>query len=473
MTRARSSSVLQGYFHSQVWQGPASRTVAAQPRTNPPSPRPDLLPPVMRSASAQAKPERGSSEVWRFAPRPELLPGMGASRVGGLRVAQQRPGNQISTTQIPAGRLRLIGEGRPIEPAIRQTMERFFGADFSGVRIRVGPAAPAIGALAFTLGEEIHFAPGLYDPSSREGMALLGHELTHVVQQREGRVANPYGSGVAIVQDPELEAEADQMGQRVAGEVTQRTLAGTGPSNAHSAHRPFVARPSIQRATQRPTERLLGFGSRTSPQRRHNGAAAGAARTFATNRHARAVQRMWQPDSDSKDSPLTQEDRKKKKREARAEWNEWDDDKPGVLTNKEVDIALWARSKFRYYKYHIILPWNNEWEGKANCHGYTVTGNCPVFLIAWFPEFRDKLASLKEGDPRIAVYMKGKVVAHSGRFEGEKSTPSGRFEHGKLTHLLIGVGVIESFIDEGLMGYDRRFILPDEKEAFDNYCRVS
>ena len=36
------------------------------------------------------------------------------------------------------------------------------------------------------------------------------------MQQHDGRVANPYGQSVAIVQDPTLEAEADAMGRRIA-----------------------------------------------------------------------------------------------------------------------------------------------------------------------------------------------------------------------------------------------------------------
>ncbi|MCH9681502.1 MAG: DUF4157 domain-containing protein [Deltaproteobacteria bacterium] len=128
----------------------------------------------------------------------------------------------MTTTPVPAGQLRVIGEGRPLEPRIRETMENFFGADFSGVRVHEGPAAQAMGALAFTLGEELHFAPGLYDPGSREGVELLGHELAHVVQQRDGRVANPYGQGVAIVQDQALEAEADRLGQEVAERMWSR-----------------------------------------------------------------------------------------------------------------------------------------------------------------------------------------------------------------------------------------------------------
>jgi len=141
-------------------------------------------------------------------------------------VAQPRPSSQVSTIPIPPEQLRVIGHGRPLDDAIRRTMESFFQADFSGVRVHEGPAALAMGALAFTLGEELHFAPGLYDPESREGMELLGHELTHVVQQRDGRVANPYGQGIAIVQGPALEAEADRMGQEIADQLWSGLRAG-------------------------------------------------------------------------------------------------------------------------------------------------------------------------------------------------------------------------------------------------------
>lgn len=108
------------------------------------------------------------------------------------------------------------GTGRPLPEALQQKMESFFRASFGDVRVHVGPEAPAIGALAFTLGSDIYFAPGQYDPASPRGQQLLGHELAHVVQQRQGRVRNPFGAGIAVVQDPGLEAEADRLGQRAA-----------------------------------------------------------------------------------------------------------------------------------------------------------------------------------------------------------------------------------------------------------------
>jgi ribosomal protein S18 acetylase RimI-like enzyme len=104
--------------------------------------------------------------------------------------------------------------GQKLPAAVQQKMESFFGTDFSDVQVHSGPEASSIGALAFTQGSNIYFAPGQYNPNSHFGQALLAHELTHVVQQRSGRVRNPFGSGMAVVQDPILEAEAERMGRQ-------------------------------------------------------------------------------------------------------------------------------------------------------------------------------------------------------------------------------------------------------------------
>lgn len=76
------------------------------------------------------------------------------------------------------------GGGAALDPDVRRSMESAFGSDFSGVRVHTNSdAAPRIAATAFTVGNDIHFAPGAYQPASRSGQWLLGHELTHVVQQ--------------------------------------------------------------------------------------------------------------------------------------------------------------------------------------------------------------------------------------------------------------------------------------------------
>jgi len=67
-------------------------------------------------------------------------------------------------------------------------LENKFGAPFKGVRIHTDPEAAklcqSIQAQAFTHGYHIYFNQGKYQPHTTEGMRLLAHELTHVVQQK-------------------------------------------------------------------------------------------------------------------------------------------------------------------------------------------------------------------------------------------------------------------------------------------------
>lgn len=72
---------------------------------------------------------------------------------------------------------------------VRHEMENKFAADLSEVKVFVSHLPTLAGAQAFTTGSDIHFAPGAYDPYSENGLAALGHELAHVVQQAGGRVA--------------------------------------------------------------------------------------------------------------------------------------------------------------------------------------------------------------------------------------------------------------------------------------------
>ena len=104
------------------------------------------------------------------------------------------------------------GGGRGLPVAVQEKMEGAFGTDFSDVRVHEGARPREIGALAYTHGSDIHFAPGRFDPASSAGQELLGHELAHVIQQRAGAstVAR------AVVVDRGLEAEADEAGARAA-----------------------------------------------------------------------------------------------------------------------------------------------------------------------------------------------------------------------------------------------------------------
>ena len=123
--------------------------------------------------------------------------------------------------------------GQALPDPVRGKMERSFGADFSGVRVHEDGRAGALGAQAYAKGEDVHMAPGRYDPSSRSGQALIGHELSHVVQQREGRVAaDGQGKDAAVVVDAGLEAEADREGERAADGLSARGPSSAGASAA-------------------------------------------------------------------------------------------------------------------------------------------------------------------------------------------------------------------------------------------------
>lgn len=130
-----------------------------------------------------------------------------------LQAIQRKSASGVEAFQVP---LQPRSGGQPLPDQVRAKMETAFGMDFSDVRVHVGQEASSIGAIAYTWGTNIHFAPGQYNPHTIQGQKLLGHELWHVVQQKSGRVSNPFGSGVAVVQDHALEAEADRMGVKAA-----------------------------------------------------------------------------------------------------------------------------------------------------------------------------------------------------------------------------------------------------------------
>ncbi|MCC8170888.1 MAG: DUF4157 domain-containing protein [Parabacteroides sp.] len=101
---------------------------------------------------------------------------------------------------------------------IKQKMENSLGTDFSSVRVHPDSAkAPEVGALAYTQGTDIHFAPGQFKPDTTTGQQLLGHELAHVIQQEKGLVQPTTEiGGMAVNDDASLEHEADVLGNKAA-----------------------------------------------------------------------------------------------------------------------------------------------------------------------------------------------------------------------------------------------------------------
>jgi pimeloyl-ACP methyl ester carboxylesterase len=77
--------------------------------------------------------------------------------------------------------------GRPLDDETRAFMEPRFGHDFSRVGLhtnaRAAASAEAVNALAYTVGQDIVFGAGQYQPRTSEGRRLIAHELAHTVQQ--------------------------------------------------------------------------------------------------------------------------------------------------------------------------------------------------------------------------------------------------------------------------------------------------
>lgn len=96
----------------------------------------------------------------------------------------------------------LRSPGHALDAKTRAFMEQRFNYNFSGVRVHTdSPAsqsAKAVNALAYTVGNNIVFSAGQYDPTSSRGRQLVAHELSHVVQQSGGsdRIHRSIGTGV-------------------------------------------------------------------------------------------------------------------------------------------------------------------------------------------------------------------------------------------------------------------------------------
>jgi hypothetical protein len=108
----------------------------------------------------------------------------------------------------------LRSPGRPLDAATRAVFEPRFGHDFSKVRIhadaQANESARSVSALAYTVGSQIVLGAG---PGAATDMALLAHELTHVVQQSQAEGST---STLRIGEsDSPFEKEADHVANAI------------------------------------------------------------------------------------------------------------------------------------------------------------------------------------------------------------------------------------------------------------------
>lgn len=101
----------------------------------------------------------------------------------------------------------LRGGGAPLPHSARSFFEPRLGYDFGHVRVHTGAhaaeTARGVRALAFTVGSDVVFGAGQYDPDSDRGRSLLAHELVHVIQQRGGRAAARHAAAADLSRAPD------------------------------------------------------------------------------------------------------------------------------------------------------------------------------------------------------------------------------------------------------------------------------
>ena len=137
---------------------------------------------------------------------------MPTSRQKGARVAVARaqPARDVASI-VKAG---LASTSQPLDGATRGFMEGRFGWDFSQIRVHADPAAArsalALGARAYTVGNDIVFGAGAFHPASSPGRSLLAHELAHSMQQGD----STHTIGQLGPAHDDIEVEADLLARR-------------------------------------------------------------------------------------------------------------------------------------------------------------------------------------------------------------------------------------------------------------------
>jgi hypothetical protein len=191
----------------------------------------------------------------------------------GNRATQRLMRKKEGPTKVDEGTARQIkrerGGGHELDSQVQRTMSQQLGSDLSEVKIHTSSEANQLSqtlqAKAFTTGQDIFFKEGEYNPHSTEGQKLLAHELTHVVQQSQGRVSN--GSGMTVNQPGDRH---EQEANRVAEEVARPGSLSNDPLNVAAQGEQSSALPGagVQRQEALPLQRAEEEEAQTSPLQR-------------------------------------------------------------------------------------------------------------------------------------------------------------------------------------------------------------
>ena len=126
----------------------------------------------------------------------------------------------------------LRSSGQPLDANTRSFFEPRFAHDFSRIRVhtdvKAAESAQAVRALAYTVGSNIVFGAGRYQPGIAVGMNLLAHELAHTVQRHYATNVSASGEislgASESLHEREAESAAKNLGLNTPGTATARKV---------------------------------------------------------------------------------------------------------------------------------------------------------------------------------------------------------------------------------------------------------
>ncbi|MFY0535740.1 DUF4157 domain-containing protein [Nannocystis pusilla] len=227
-TKARKTVPLRRSVTGRDHGEPTNEPFMAQVSTNPGRMDPWYDSSAPRSWSTLRRASRSDLPILRSSERPSASPPkscaepFGPSRQGSIGVSRGQPGridracsrcaagtkqmdvedelvqrrtNATDHAAIDVDGSRFAGvrgeRGQPLPLHVRQRMAQALGYDFSRVHVhtsaRASELAGSIRAEAFTVGRDIVFARGRFQPDTPQGLHLLAHELVHSAQQEPHR----------------------------------------------------------------------------------------------------------------------------------------------------------------------------------------------------------------------------------------------------------------------------------------------
>jgi len=173
----------------------------------------------------------GSTRALGEPPNPYAAPAGQRAPVPGAPSGPTGTGTEDLANQLSAS----AGQGSSLPQDVRGALQSQLGADLSQVRVHTDGGADrlarSVDAVAFTVGRDMYFSRGAYQPDSEVGRQLITHEAVHTLQQATGPVAGTDVGGISISNpsDP-FEQEAARIAESAPAHGTSAAIGATEPA---------------------------------------------------------------------------------------------------------------------------------------------------------------------------------------------------------------------------------------------------